>query len=513
MPLSTSTMASNQAFQALVHEIHDLKATQSILGWDLEVMMPSKGSNLRAKQLATLAKYSHTLMTSPEMQEHLRMLRQPAVYDRLDTMSQALVREIGLEYDKSAKTPIELVQEMVETTAEAHNVWVEARANRQFKQFEPILRKIISLNQRLADALGYEDSPYDALLDEYEPDLTVRQLDPIFAKLKAELVPLLKAIRKSPALDRQESISASLKQGFFPKDMQLEFSALVLKEMGFDFEAGRLDLSAHPFSSGSSTTDVRLTTRVDEQDVFSALSSSMHEGGHGMYEQGINPALNRTILAQGTSLGIHESQSRMWENQVGRSRMFWQAYLPKLKAVFPDLESVTLDEFYQAINRVEPSFIRVEADEVTYNLHIMLRYEIEKELIEGHMKVDEIPDAWAAKMQEYLGITPSHDAEGALQDIHWSHGSFGYFPTYTLGNLYSAQFFNTAKQQLGNLEESLAQGELFPLKNWLNREIHAVGRMETPATIVQRVTGEPLNANYFVDYLWNKYGELFAIQR
>jgi len=509
MQTSMTTMASIQAFQALVNEVHDLNATQSMLGWDLEVMMPQKGAPLRAKQLATLAKLSHNLMTSTEMQEHLKNLRQPSVYDRLDTMSQALVREVGIVYDKSAKTPIELLQEMVETTAEAHNSWVEARTNKQFKQFEPVLRKIISLNQRLADALGYEDSPYDALLDEYEPGLTVKQLDPVFAKLKSELVPLLRAIKSSG----HQPDTSFLTSGHFPKEKQLAFSEMVLRDMGFDFEAGRLDLSAHPFSSGSSTTDVRLTTRVDEHDVFSALSSSMHEGGHGMYEQGINPALNRTPLAQGTSLGIHESQSRMWENQVGRSKAFWRAYLPKLQEVFPELAPVSLDQFYHAINIVQPSFIRVEADEVTYNLHILLRYELEKALIEGSMKVDEIPEAWAAKMQEYFGITPSHDAEGALQDIHWSHGSFGYFPTYTLGNLYSAQFFNTAKKQVPDLEESISQGQLLPLRNWLNKEIHYVGKQETAATIVQRVTNEPLNAAYFVDYLWTKYGEIFSIKR
>ncbi|WP_303673210.1 carboxypeptidase M32 [Vampirovibrio chlorellavorus] len=507
--MQTSTAVSVQAFQALVNEIHDLSATQAILSWDLETYMPEQGGPLRAKQMATLAKLSHNMMTSPEMAEHLRNLRQPGVLEKLDTMSQALVREVGRNFDKSQKTPIELLQEIVETTAEAHKIWVEARANKNFKQFEPVLRKIVSLNQRMAEAQGYEDSPYDALLDDYEPGLTVKQLDPQFQQLKAELVPLLKAIQGSGYTPQTDF----LHQGPFPQSDQLAFSEQVLKDMGFDFAAGRLDLAPHPFSSGTSSMDVRLTTRVDEYDVFSALSSSMHEGGHGMYEQGVNPALNRTPLAEGTSLGIHESQSRMWENLVGRSKAFWSHYLPKLQATFPALEGVDLARFYHAINRVQPSFIRVEADEVTYNLHIMVRYEIEKALIEGTMNVDEVPEAWAAKMREYLGITPANDAEGALQDIHWSHGSFGYFPTYTLGNLYSAQFFNTAKQQNPTLEQDIAHGNLLTLKNWLNQEIHAVGKMESAATIVQRVTGEPLNARYFVDYLWQKYGDIFNIQR
>ncbi|WP_373532762.1 carboxypeptidase M32 [Vampirovibrio sp.] len=509
MQTSTATTASIMAFQALVNEIHDIQGTQALLGWDLETYMPEKGGAFRAKQMATLAKISHNLMTSPEMEDHLRHLRQPGVLEKLDTMSQALVREVGRVFDKSKKTPIELLQEMVETTTEAHKIWVEARSNKNFKQFEPVLRKIISLNQRMAEAQGYEESPYDALLDEYEPGLTVKQLDPVFAKLKADIVPLLQAIQQSGHTPETGFIN----EGFFPVEKQLQFSQMVLREMGFDFEAGRLDLAPHPFSSGSSTMDVRLTTRVDERDVFSALSSSMHEGGHGMYEQGVNPALNRTPLAEGTSLGIHESQSRLWENQVGRSRAFWSHYLPKLQATFPELGSVSLEKFYSGINRVRPSFIRVESDEVTYNLHIMVRYEIEKALIEGTMKVNEVPEAWAAKMQDYLGITPAHDAEGALQDIHWSHGSFGYFPTYTLGNLYSAQFFHTAKQQNPALESQISQGNLLALKTWLNQEIHAVGKMESAATIVQRVTGEPLNASYFVDYLWQKYGEIFNIQR
>lgn len=509
MQTSTATTASIKAFQALVNEIHDLQGTQAMLGWDLETYMPEKGSSLRAKQLATLAKISHNMMTSPEMEDHLRNLRQPGVVDKLDTMSQALVREVGRSFDKNKKIPLELLQEMVETTAEAHKTWVEARANKNFKQFEPVLRKIVSLNQRMAEAQGYEDSPYDALLDEYEPGLTVKQLDPLFAKLKAEIVPLLKAIQNSGYTPE----TGFLHEGFFPTDKQMEFSRMVLRDMGFDFEAGRLDLAPHPFSSGVGSLDVRLTTRVDERDVFSALSSSMHEGGHGMYEQGVNPALNRTPLAEGTSLGIHESQSRMWENQVGRSKAFWQHYFPKLREAFPDLKNTDADKFYHGINRVRPSFIRVESDEVTYNLHILLRYEIEKALIEGSMKVDEVPEAWAAKTREYLGITPANDAEGALQDIHWSHGSFGYFPTYTLGNLYSAQFFHTAKKQNPELESQIAQGNLQVLKTWLNKEIHHVGKMESAETIVQRVTGEPLNASYFVDYLWQKYGDIFGIQR
>lgn len=509
MATSAATTASVQAFQALINEIHDLQGTQGLLGWDLETTMPEKAGPLRAKMLATLAKIAHTMMTGPEMEEHMRTLRLPGMFDKLDAMTQSLVREVGRSYDRDRKLPLELIQEMVETTTEAHKVWVEARANQQFKQFEPVLRKIVSLNQRIAEAIGYEDSPYDALLDEYEPGLTVKQLDPLFASLKADLVPLFRAIRESG----YKPETGFLYQGPFPIDQQLAFSRQVLEAMGFDFEAGRLDLSPHPFTSGSGTLDVRLTTRVDENDIFSALSSSMHEGGHGMYEQGVNPALNRTPLAGGTSLGIHESQSRLWENQVGRSKTFWKHFFPLLQKEFPALQTINVNDFYHAINQVRSSFIRVESDEVTYNLHILLRYEIEKALIEDRMRVDEVPAAWNEKMQEYLGVTPENDADGPLQDIHWSHGSFGYFPTYTLGNLASAQLFHTAKKQLPELDKQIAAGNLLELKGWLNREVHWVGKMESADTLIQRVTGEPLNARYFIDYLWSKYGEIFSIRR
>jgi carboxypeptidase Taq len=510
--MQTTTTAGTEnltAFRTLINEIHDLNATQALLGWDLETYMPPQGAEMRGKQMATLATLSHNMMTGPQMDEHMTSLRLPGVKEKLSPVDQALVREVGRSYDKSKKIPVELLQAMVETTTEAHPVWVEARKTQDFKKFQPVLGRIIDLNRRMADHLGYEDSPYDALLDEYEPGLTVKQLDPLFARLKSDIVPLLKAIQGSGRAPETDFVF----NGQFPANQQMAFSRLVLEAMGFDFLRGRLDLAPHPFSSGSSTTDVRLTTRIDEKDVFSALSSSMHEGGHGMYEQGINPELNRTPLAEGTSLGIHESQSRMWENQVGRSKAFWQHFYPKLQEAFPSLKSHSQEQFYAAINRVRPSFIRVEADEVTYNLHILVRYEIEKALIEGRMKTDEIPDAWNARMQEYLGITPANDAQGSLQDIHWSHGSFGYFPTYTLGNLYAAQFFSTARQQIPNLEQQIASGNLLALKDWLNKQIHWVGKSERAETIVQRVTGQPLDAKYFVDYLWTKYGEIFALSR
>ena len=487
MATATDTKTTMENFQALVNEIHDFGATQALLGWDLETHMPEKGAPYRAKQMATLAKFSQKLLVSEEMDRYLTELRDPAAFDKLKPNEQALVREVGRSYDKRRQIPMDLLEAMVETTAEAHQTWVTARAQKDFSKFAPLLERIVDLNRQMAEALGYEESPYDALLDEYEPDLTVSQLNPLFEDLKGQIVPLLKAITESGFVPETKF----LETGKYPIDQQMAFSRKVLDEMGFDFAAGRLDLSAHPFSSGASIGDVRLTTRVNENEVFSALSSSMHEGGHGMYEQGIDPALSRTPLSEGTSLGIHESQSRMWENQVGRSKGFWQHYFPQLQKTFAPsgLDAVTTEQFYAGINIVKPSFIRVESDEVTYNLHILVRFEIEKAVIEGRLPVAEIPAAWNAKMQEYLGITPPDDSQGCLQDIHWSHGSFGYFPTYTLGNLYAAQFFNQAKKEIPGLEAKIAQGDMAVLREWLRNKIHKVGKSDTAATIVQRVTG------------------------
>lgn len=496
-------------FKTRVGEIQDIHAAQGLLGWDQETYMPPNGADVRAKQMATLSKLAHEFMTSDAMGTLLKTLREPATCKKLDRVDQALVREVGKDYDRAMKLPVTLVQELAETSSKAQQVWVEARKQSHFEHFAPYLEKLVALNRQMADALGYEGSPYNALMDLYEPDLTTDQVDTLFAQLKQELVPLVKGIYDATTIPDTRFLhkSASIEK-------QWAFSELVIQRMGFDLTSGRLDKALHPFCAGFGPGDVRLTTRLFKNDMVSSLFSSMHEAGHGLYEQGVDPALARTPLAGGASLGIHESQSRMWENIVGRSRGFWKHFLPQLRKTFPkQLEGVTLEQFYRAINRSQPSMIRVESDEVTYNLHIMLRYEIERDLIEGRLAVRDIPAVWNAKMQDFLGITPQNDAEGCLQDVHWAHGSFGYFPTYTLGNLYSVQFFNTAKAKIPNLEAHIAKGNLLQLKTWLNTEIHRLSRVETPGEIVQRVTGEPLNARYFVDYLWEKFGDIYKIPR
>jgi carboxypeptidase Taq len=498
-----------EALRELVGEIQDLNSTQGLLGWDLETHMPEKGSDIRAKQMSTLSKISHEMMISKEMGDLLKKLREPSVYDKLNKVDQALVREVGKDYDRAMKLPVSLVQEMTEISAKAHPLWVEARQTNKFEKFAPTLKRIVELNRQMAKHLGYKDSPYDALLDLYEPGLTCKKLDQLFPQLKAELVPLVKAINDSP----RQPDTRFLKR-VTSVDKQWEFSEKVIRSMGFDFNAGRLDKAAHPFCMGMGPGDVRLTTRLFKNDMVSSLFSSMHEAGHGLYEQGVDPSLARTPLDGGASLGIHESQSRMWENIIGRSRLFWKYYLPKLRKVFPQqLKGVTLDQFYRAINLSQPSFVRVESDEATYNLHIMLRYEIERDVIEGKLAVKDLPKVWNQKMKEYLGIVPESDTLGVLQDVHWAHGSFGYFPTYTLGNLYSVQFYNTAKKKIRGLEEQIARGNFKPLKAWLNDNIHRWSKVETPEEIAIRVTGEPLNARHFVDYLWNKYGEIYQFER
>ena len=478
--------------------ISDFVSAESLLAWDMEVYMPPKGAEARGRQLTTLASHVHKLSTASELGELIHQAENQA--DSLSIEDKALLREAKKDYERETKIPPKLVEEFAKVTSEAHLVWVEARQKSEFKLFEKVLSKIVQLNQQKADVLGYEGSPYNALLDLYEPGLTVAQLDPLFENLKKPLQEIILAVKDKPKAD-----FSFLNQDFCT-EKQLAFGKIILKDMGFDFEAGRQDLAPHPFCSGTSPLDVRLTTRVFSKDLVSALFSSMHEGGHGLYEQGVATHLDGTPLGGGVSLGIHESQSRLWENMIGRSQAFWAYYFSKLQAVFPEqLKDITAEIFYQAINQVKPSMIRVESDEVTYNLHILLRYEIEKDLMENKLAVQDIPAVWNQKMQNYLGVTPQNDAEGCLQDIHWSHGTLGYFPTYTIGNICSAQFFDAAQKVIPDLKQLVSQGELLPLRQWLKDNIHQYGRIYEPSELLQRVCNEPLNSQYLITYFKNKF--------
>lgn len=502
---STATDAIT-TLKTLWGQISDLSSATSLLHWDMEIMMPVKGANARASQLSTLSELIHQKMTHPDLQAALSDAQNQL--DSLSREDKALVRELTRSVEQATKLPSKLVAKEAELTTKAHHIWVDARKNKDFKAFAPILSEIVALNKEKAECFGYSGTPYNALLDLFEPGLTVTELDGLFGQLKPALIELVSAIENSTA-----DTSFPFLNNTFDADKQWAFSERVLRDMGYDFEAGRLDKAPHPFCTNFGIHDVRLTTRVYENDVFSALFSSMHEGGHGLVEQGANPAFERTPLT-GASMGIHESQSRMWENLVGRSKAFWTFYHPHLQAMFPEqLKHVSLDQLYAAVNRSQPSYIRVESDEVTYNLHIILRYELEKALMTGELAVADLPDAWNRKMHDFLGITPHDDAQGVLQDVHWSGGMIGYFPTYTLGNLYSAQFFNTAKKELGNLDEQISQGKLTGLKQWLNKAIHLDGQVDLPRDIVKRVTGEAPNSAYFLDYLWDKYSPIYGLTR
>ena len=390
-----------------------------------------------------------------------------------------------------------------------HEAWIEAREKSDFALFLPWLEKIVALKKEVAERVGYEGAMYNALLDEYEPYARAEEIAPVFAQLKEQLVPLVEQITATGRYPARGVLDQE-----YPIEQQELLGQQVLADMGFDLEAGRLDLAVHPFCAGTSRDDVRLTTRYSADWLPGSLFGTIHEAGHGLYEQGLPADAIGTPAGASVSLGIHESQSRLWENMVGRSKAFWMHYLPKLRALFPQqLSAVDLDAFYAAVNQVEPSLIRVEADEVTYNLHILLRFELECDLIEGRVAVAELPEVWNERMEQYLGIRPPDDARGVLQDTHWSCGLLGYFPTYTLGNLYAAQFFHQAHQDLPDLEAQIAQGELGPLKTWLNEKIHARGARATASELVEEVTGAKLSADYFIDYLWEKFGALYGLSR
>ncbi|HJT20550.1 MAG TPA: carboxypeptidase M32 [Nitrospira sp.] len=508
------TLQTLEALTNRLSEIQRINSAASVLSWDQETYMPAGGGVARAEQIATLQGLAHQKLVSPEME---RLLGQsvdlangvPLDHDGelWDESAQALLREVWRDYSRAKKLPSDFVVKLSRECSLAQQVWAEAKEDNAFPRFLPNLRTVLSLKREEAGYLGYVDSPYNALLDVYEPGATIAGLRPLLAELKARLVPLLKKIQNSPI-----HIDDSILFHAYDTTRQLEFGRLVLIRMGYDFERGRLDLSAHPFTTSFHPTDVRVTTRVHEHDLPSCLFSCIHEGGHGLYDQGLDPRHYGTPLGDSVSLGIHESQSRLWENCVGRSRAFWRFFYPVLQQTFHhQLRHVEMEDFYAAINRVKPSFIRVEADELTYNLHIMLRVEIEQDLIEGRTRADDLPEIWNGKMKEYLGIVPSTDAEGVLQDVHWSLGAFGYFPTYTLGNLYAVQFYDQVRMEIPHLEDEIAAGQLSVLRRWLEQKIHRWGRMFTPERLSHRVTGRSVSPEPFLRYVERKYGEIYKL--
>ncbi len=503
---------SGQPYERFIHKVKEIRTLNSVLGllsWDQETQMPPKAIQARAEQVETLSALVHGKLVSEEMGALLQEVSCPGSAT-LTAEAAANVREFRRYHERSRKMPEDLVRELSRTCALAHEAWVKARQSSAFDIYAPLLEKMVALKRREAEVLGYAGGHvYDPLLDQYEPMAKTAEIGPLLAGLRDRLVPLVRAIANSPRRPRQNLFPEGSK---FPREAQREFGLAVVRDMGFDLEAGRLDTSHHPFCSSAAPTDVRLTTRYDEADPRSGFFSIIHEAGHGLYEQGFDPEHTGTPMSEAVSSGIHESQSRLWENQVARSRPFWERYYPKLREHFPAaLERVTLDDFHFAVNEVRPSLIRVDSDELTYNLHILLRFEIECDLLTGALAVSDLPKAWNAKTESLLGLTPPNDADGVLQDIHWSFGGFGYFPTYTLGNLYAAQFMATAHQEIPDLEARIRMGDLRTLREWLREKIHRHGMRWHAHELVVQVTGKPLGVEPFFDYLREKFAPLYGI--
>lgn len=487
-------------------EVAVINSCASLLGWDERTYMPRKGADHRADQLAFMAGLSHSRFVDPEIGDLINTVKSSDLVNGGNSDAGVIVREIGREYDKAVKMPQDLVEEIARVTTKSQGVWAEARAEKDFSKFKPWLEKVINLKKKEAEAVGYEGDAYNAMLDDYEPGATVESIDAIFTKHRKELVELLKAVKDS---GKEPDIAIITRT--YPVDTQRKFGELAARAIGFDFEQGRLDVTTHPFCTDIGPGDVRITTRYNEHHFNGAFFGTLHESGHGIYEQNLDHKHYGTPLADAVSLGIHESQSRMWENFVGRSKAFWKHFYPIAQKEFPEaLGNTSLEDFYFAVNDVRPSFIRVEADEATYNLHILLRFEMERAFFSGDLKVDDIPSVWNEKFKSYFDLTPPDDAQGCMQDIHWSAGLIGYFPTYALGNLYAAQFFAKADEDLGGLHAQFEKGEFGQLKQWLVDNIHQHGRRYLANDLVERVTGKPLGSEALMAYMNKKFGELYG---
>jgi carboxypeptidase Taq len=490
-------------YKDITQKAADLQYVSAVLQWDQEVYMPPKGFSFRGRQLATLAAQAHEWLTSDRYGELLKRL---ADAPGLSEDEQDNVRLSLEDYEKGSKLPIDFIEKITQQTSDSYNAWIQARTENKFSLYEAELGKMVTLKKQQAAYYGYEQHPYNALLDDYEKGMTVGVLDPVFKKVGEQLPPLLARIKSAVQVDD------TVMEGNYPRQPQWDFSMDVLKKMGYDLESGRQDISEHPFTTSFSPLDVRVTTRVDENNFASLLWSSIHEGGHALYEQGLPAEQYGLPLGAAASLSIHESQSRLWENCVGRSLHFWKFFYPVLQQYFPSqLRDVSADAFYKAMNKVEPSLIRTEADEITYHFHVMIRYEIEKALIQGEITVAELPGIWNEYYQKYLGLSSPDDKKGVLQDVHWSHGSFGYFPTYSLGSFYAAQFFEQAIKDLPDLQARIESGNLVPLLEWLRGKVHKHGRKYRSEELCNKITGKGLDFSSFMNYAENKYSGIYSL--
>lgn len=491
-----------------LQEIARLSSTLSVLDWDQQVHLPKKAVEYRARMISELSALIHQKYLTLDHDKLLTLLKDGAEKDKYTGEERALILESWRDYEKQIKLPEAHVREVSELSSKAHYHWAEARKQSDFSLFLPWLEKTILLQRKTAKYLGYKKTPYDALIDIYEPGMTTEKTSLILNDLKDFLVPFLAKIKKSKIKIDPKKI-----QGNFPIAKQIEFNTSVAKKIGYDLEAGKIDVSTHPFTTTFHPTDVRITTRYKDEDALYALGSTIHETGHALYEQGLLEQDFGTPLGEAISLGIHESQSRMWENNIGKSLAFWRYFYPKFQKEFPvPFKKMPLEEFYAILNKVTPSLIRTDADEVTYNLHVIVRFEIEKELIEGTLEAKDAPKVWNQKIEQYLGIKVPNDRLGILQDVHWSGGSFGYFPTYSFGNLYSAQFYTAMLKDIPDLSKRFTRGDFIAAREWLRKKIHIHGKRYTADELVLEVTGEPLSSKYFQDYLINKYSKTYNLK-
>ena len=492
--------------KAILNEVIDLRSARAVLEWDQQVNMPQGGAIGRGYALSTLAALEHTKFTSDEVGALIQKLEPLLSELPSDSDDACLIRVTRHDFEKATRVPTQWVADFAQTTTIAQSIWEQAKAESDFSRFKPELEKVVELRRQYSSFFAPYEHVYDPLLDDFEPGLKTGDVKEIFSALRPEQVALVHATSQKPQVDD------SFLTIEYPEKMQWDFGVEVISHFGFDWHRGRQDKSVHPFTASFNSGDVRITTRFLSDRLASALFGTMHEAGHGLYELGFDPALDRTPLTSGASMAIHESQSRMWENLVGRSRSFWVFFYPKLQHMFPShLGNVDLDTFYRGINKVEPSLVRVEADEVTYNLHIMLRLELEIALMEGSLEVRNLPEAWNTHMQEYLGVTPPDDASGVLQDVHWSAGLFGYFPTYALGNLVSAQLWEAILADIPDLTQQFEKGTFRHLLLWLREKVHRHGAKFEPQDLIQRITGSKIKPEPYLRYLKTKYSEIYGL--
>lgn len=508
--MTTATGTYQATYERLcdyAREVALLTSARQLLEWDERTKLPSAGGTHRAEQVRFLAGLIHQKQTAKEMGDWLTRLADSPLAEDPQSDTGAVIRKLRRDYDKRTKLPQKLVEELARLGVVGQRSWSESRKENSFAKFRPVLEEILVLKREEAEAIGYDDVPYDALLDEFEPGEKTANVARVLGGLREQLVPLVREIAASSRRPNQELLKRR-----FPIDRQESFGKRVATAIGFDFQAGRLDVSQHPFCCEPGPHDIRITTRYEENFFPTGLFSILHEAGHGIYEQGLNKEAYGLPTGQSASLGLHESQSRMWENLVARSRSFWEHFYPEAQNVFSEsLGNVSLEDFHFAINEVRPSLIRTEADEVTYNLHILVRFDLEQALLEDDLAVADLPAAWNEKYREYLGIEPPSDADGVLQDVHWGACLFGYFPTYSLGNLYASQLFAKAEEELGDLDAMFRRGEFDALRQWLKTNVHGEGRRYSAAELIERVTGRPLSHDALMGHLREKFGPLYGL--